>query len=52
MSPTSLKRKDNLPVNPNKIQINYIHTKNTNMKMNKKWNNNKLTNEKYVHKNT
>ena len=36
MYPTSLKRKENLSVNPNKIQINYIHVKNTNMEIYKK----------------
>ena len=32
MSPTSLRRKENLPVNPNDVQMKYMHIKNTNMK--------------------
>ena len=56
MSPpsTSLKRKEkeNRPVNPNKIQIKYIHLKITNMKKYNKLNNIKHANEKYLFENT
>ena len=50
MSLTSLKRKEKetLPINPNKIQIKYIHMKNTNMKKYNELNNIKHTNEKYI----
>ena len=54
VSPLSLKRKkekENLSENPNKVQTIYIHMKNTYMKIYKEWNNNKHTNEKYIHEN-
>ena len=45
------KEKENLPANLNKVETIYIHTKNTYIKIFKKWNNKKRTNEKYVHEN-
>ena len=49
MSPKSWKRnKENLSVNPNKIQIKYIHMKITNMKKYNRLNSIKVKNEKYI----
>ena len=52
MSPTPLKGKENLPVNPNNILVKFTHMINTNEKIYNKRNNNKHTYEKYIHENT
>ena len=51
MSSRSLKRKENLPVNPNKIQKIYINMKNTHMKINETMLNIHIKNA-YLHENT
>ena len=45
-------KKENILRNPRKVQIMYIHMKNTCIKIYKKWNINKHKNEKYTPENT